>query len=339
MNITLILFTTIILGFLFNINNLDFNVPYNLILIELHNHTLYYLVMILFAKGWILFSLIYNYIINKWNKPYIYLNHGTLIEFIWAIIPAVILILIAFPSFKLLYLMDEVSDPSISVLVEGHQWYWSYQSTDFLGSTDELIEFDSYLVPESDLIFKKPINLIRQMFGTFDIIVNPSKYIEIKSQFKDSKKIFIKPLIEKHSEIFNEINKMTMEKNMDIYQDMARITDWDSNYWYQDEWSTIPRLSENLLNNLKETETELIQNTTRDAKSLMWWDLEGSYRELQELANQLKLYPRGNRRNIEMYDIITEYLRTPNNVLKRYEENMELTREIGNLLRNQEQLN
>jgi heme/copper-type cytochrome/quinol oxidase subunit 2 len=45
----------------------------------------------------------------------------TLIELIWTITPAVILILIAFPSFKLLYLMDEVSDPSMSVLAEGNK--------------------------------------------------------------------------------------------------------------------------------------------------------------------------------------------------------------------------
>jgi heme/copper-type cytochrome/quinol oxidase subunit 2 len=64
---------------------------------------------------------------------------------------AVILILIAFPSFKLLYLMDEVNDSSMSVLAEGHQWYWSYQYPDFLNSDNEFIEFDSYLVPESDL--------------------------------------------------------------------------------------------------------------------------------------------------------------------------------------------
>jgi heme/copper-type cytochrome/quinol oxidase subunit 2 len=51
-------------------------------------------------------------------------SHGTLIELIWTITPALILMFIAFPSFKLLYLMDEVSDPSMAVLAEGHQWYW-----------------------------------------------------------------------------------------------------------------------------------------------------------------------------------------------------------------------
>ena len=120
-------------------------------LIELHDNIMYYLVIILFAVGWILFSIIRNYVETKSPISHKYLNHGTLIELIWTITPAVILILIAFPSFKLLYLMDEVSDPSMSVLAEGHQWYWSYQYPDFLDSNDEFIEFDSYIVPESDL--------------------------------------------------------------------------------------------------------------------------------------------------------------------------------------------
>lgn len=120
-------------------------------LVELHDNIMYYLTIILFGVGWIMLSLVRNYVSNKSPISHKYLNHGTLIELIWTITPAVILILIAFPSFKLLYLMDEVSDPSMSVLVEGHQWYWSYQYPDFLDSNDEFIEFDSYIVPESDL--------------------------------------------------------------------------------------------------------------------------------------------------------------------------------------------
>ena len=120
-------------------------------LVELHDNIMYYLIIILFAVGWILLSITRNYVENKSPISHKYLNHGTLIELIWTITPAVILILIAFPSFKLLYLMDEVSDPSMSVLAEGHQWYWSYQYPDFVDSNDEFIEFDSYIVPESDL--------------------------------------------------------------------------------------------------------------------------------------------------------------------------------------------
>jgi cytochrome c oxidase subunit 1 len=120
-------------------------------LVELHNDIMFYLFAILFSVGWILLSVIRNFVYpyNKISNKY--LNHGTLIELIWTITPALILILIAFPSFKLLYLMDEVTDPNLTVIVEGHQWYWSYQYIDFLNSDDEYIEYDSYLVPESDL--------------------------------------------------------------------------------------------------------------------------------------------------------------------------------------------
>ena len=120
-------------------------------LIELHDNILFYLVIILFTVGWVLVSITKAYINTESPISNKYVNHGTLIELIWTITPALILILIAFPSFKLLYLMDEISDPAMSILAEGHQWYWSYQYPDFLNSDEEFIEFDSYLVPESDL--------------------------------------------------------------------------------------------------------------------------------------------------------------------------------------------
>jgi heme/copper-type cytochrome/quinol oxidase subunit 2 len=120
-------------------------------LIELHDNIMYYLVLILISVGWILFSIVRNFVIKKASFSHKYLNHGTLIELIWTITPAVVLLLIAIPSFKLLYLMDDVNDPSMSILAEGHQWYWSYQYPDFIDSNDEFIEFDSYIIPDSDL--------------------------------------------------------------------------------------------------------------------------------------------------------------------------------------------
>ncbi len=116
---------------------------------ELHNNIFFYLAIIMFSVSWIFASIIINfarsYISNK------YINHGTLVELIWTITPALILILIAFPSFKLLYLMDEVIDPSLVIYAEGHQWYWSYQYPDFTNTEEDTIEFDSYIIPESDL--------------------------------------------------------------------------------------------------------------------------------------------------------------------------------------------
>lgn len=118
---------------------------------ELHNYVMFYLSIILFGVGWMMMTIVKNSLTSVSPITHKYINHGTLIELIWTITPAIILILIAFPSFKLLYLMDEVTDASMSVLAEGHQWYWSYQYPDFLTSNNEFLEFDSYLVAESDL--------------------------------------------------------------------------------------------------------------------------------------------------------------------------------------------
>ena len=120
-------------------------------ILELHNNIMFYLFIILFGVGWIMLSIIINYSSSKKQISNKYVNHGTLIELIWTITPAIILILIAFPSFKLLYLMDEVTDPNLTIVVEGHQWYWSYEYADFSNLNEEPLEYDSYIVPDSDL--------------------------------------------------------------------------------------------------------------------------------------------------------------------------------------------
>lgn len=120
-------------------------------IVELHDQIMFYLVVILFGVAWMLTSIIVNFGSNKNQIVYKYHNHGTLIELIWTITPAFVLIAIAFPSFKLLYLMDEVIDPAMTIKALGHQWYWSYEYSDFVNEDGESIEFDSYLVPTDDL--------------------------------------------------------------------------------------------------------------------------------------------------------------------------------------------
>lgn len=68
------------------------------------------------------------------------------IEFIWTILPAVILIFIALPSLKILYIIEETNKPIITIKAIGHQWFWSYEYSDF-----KKIEFDSYIKPTIDL--------------------------------------------------------------------------------------------------------------------------------------------------------------------------------------------
>lgn len=68
------------------------------------------------------------------------------VEIIWTILPAIILILIALPSLQILYLIDEINNPHLTIKAIGHQWYWSYEYTDY-----ENLLFDSYIVPTCDL--------------------------------------------------------------------------------------------------------------------------------------------------------------------------------------------
>ena len=117
----------------------------------LHDTIGFYLILISVAVFWVLFNIIYYYKSNKNPISYKYFTHGSIIEFVWTIIPALILLAIAGPSFELLYIMDEVLSPTLTIKVVGHQWYWSYEYSDFITESGEAIDFDSYMIPESDL--------------------------------------------------------------------------------------------------------------------------------------------------------------------------------------------
>nr|WBR65511.1 cytochrome c oxidase subunit 2 [Layahima chiangi] len=109
-------------------------------LIFFHDHTLLILTMITILVGYLLSTLFFNKLINR------FLLEGQTIEVIWTILPAITLIFIALPSLRLLYLLDEVDNPSVTLKAIGHQWYWSYEYSDFLA-----VEFDSYMTPTNEL--------------------------------------------------------------------------------------------------------------------------------------------------------------------------------------------
>jgi len=104
---------------------LFFQDPYMEGLEELHNNIMFYLAIILFAVSWIMLSIIINY--KKASRSNVNLNNGILLEQVWTISPALILVLIAIAFFKLLYLMDAVIDPSLVIYGQKHQWYLSYK--------------------------------------------------------------------------------------------------------------------------------------------------------------------------------------------------------------------
>nr|YP_009685962.1 cytochrome c oxidase subunit II [Nothobranchius foerschi]QDW10504.1 cytochrome c oxidase subunit II [Nothobranchius foerschi] len=109
-------------------------------LLQFHDHAL----MIVFLISTLVLYIIIAMVTTKLTNKFILDSQE--IEIIWTLLPAVILILIALPSLRILYLMDEVNNPHLSIKTIGHQWYWSYEYTDY-----ETIMFDSYMTPTQDL--------------------------------------------------------------------------------------------------------------------------------------------------------------------------------------------
>nr|WNU00269.1 cytochrome c oxidase subunit 2 [Psylliodes attenuatus] len=105
-----------------------------------HDHTLMILLIITVLVGQLMISLFFNKFTHR------YLLEGQMIEIIWTILPTITLIFIAIPSLRLIYILDEINNPAITIKTIGHQWYWSYEYSDFKN-----IEFDSYMIPTNEL--------------------------------------------------------------------------------------------------------------------------------------------------------------------------------------------
>nr|ALO77650.1 cytochrome c oxidase subunit 2 [Anaspis sp. ANA01] len=105
-----------------------------------HDHTLLVLTIITVLVSQIMINLFFNSFTHR------YLLEGQLIELIWTILPAITLIFIALPSLRLIYILDETNNPAISIKTVGHQWYWSYEYSDFKN-----LEFDSYMIPNNEM--------------------------------------------------------------------------------------------------------------------------------------------------------------------------------------------
>nr|ABA25878.1 cytochrome c oxidase subunit II [Palpopleura sexmaculata] len=105
-----------------------------------HDHTMMTLSIITVLVAYIMGAMFINKDINR------NLLDGQKIETVWTILPVFVLVAIAMPSLRLLYLLDEVSEPSITLKTVGHQWYWSYEYSDF-----KQLEFDSYMIPYNEM--------------------------------------------------------------------------------------------------------------------------------------------------------------------------------------------
>lgn len=112
-------------------------------LIFFHDYTIIIMIIVMFLVGYILLGSCFN---KRYNLG---LFEGQELEIIWTILPAVFLVFIAFPSLRLLYLIEESECCDITIKLLGRQWYWSYEYRDF-----DFKVFDSYISEDIGRIFR-----------------------------------------------------------------------------------------------------------------------------------------------------------------------------------------
>jgi len=116
------------------------NSPLFDLIIYFHDFTIIILTLIIL----IIFFIITFIVIN--NRTDRFLLHGHLLETLWTTLPVFVLIAIAIPSIKILYLRDDIHSTNLTIKTIGHQWYWRYEYSDFYN-----INFDSFIIPSDQL--------------------------------------------------------------------------------------------------------------------------------------------------------------------------------------------
>ena len=125
------MFTNLIINHITNYQ-LGFQIPASPVMegiINFHHDLFFFLTAILFFVFYLFIRCLILFNKEANPKP-IVVVHAPLLEIIWTLIPAIILIFVAIPSFSLLYSMDEIIEPLLTIKVIGHQWYWSYEFLD-----------------------------------------------------------------------------------------------------------------------------------------------------------------------------------------------------------------
>jgi len=109
----------------------------------LHDQIMFYLILILVFVLWFTIKIVTYFNMNKTILSHYFLIHGPKLEFIWTTVPVLILVFIAVPSFKLLYITDEIINPQITLKIVARQWNWNYQYGDYNKENFDGINFDS----------------------------------------------------------------------------------------------------------------------------------------------------------------------------------------------------
>lgn len=145
-----------------------------------NSHLLFIIVTIVLFIWWLLYIICFNFFDNK-NSKIIVFNHSNIIEIIWTIIPALILLSLSGPSFSLLYSLDEIVNPDLTLKIIAHQWYWTYELTDykFCSLVNKEFKFSCYLLTNDFLLNNTNLGLFRLLETNKRVILPVNVYIRL----------------------------------------------------------------------------------------------------------------------------------------------------------------
>nr|WRK68550.1 cytochrome c oxidase subunit 2 [Potomida acarnanica] len=106
-----------------------------------HDHAMFVLVLVSSFVGYMMVCLLKSSLSSR------FVMEAQALEAAWTVVPGLLLLILAIPSVRLLYLLDEVGGPAVSMKAIGHQWYWEYEYSD----GGKSVGFDSYMVGSMDV--------------------------------------------------------------------------------------------------------------------------------------------------------------------------------------------
>jgi cytochrome c oxidase subunit 2 len=143
-------------------------------------HLLFVIISIVIVVGWLLFSVLTNFTEFD-NSEVATFVHSNPVEIIWTTIPALILLSLASPSFSLLYSLDEISNPELTLKILGHQWYWSYEISDFnsCSESNQSLKYSSYMLTNEFLQENNSIGFFRVLETNKRVVLPTNTHLRL----------------------------------------------------------------------------------------------------------------------------------------------------------------
>ena len=146
-------------------------------------HLLFVIISIVALVAWLMAIILINFT-ESGNSTVADFTHSNTIEIVWTSIPALILLSLASPSFSLLYSMDEISNPELTLKILGHQWYWTYEISDFskfvcLSEDSSALKFSSYMLTDEAIKEGNFIGFLRNLETNKRVLLPTNTHIRL----------------------------------------------------------------------------------------------------------------------------------------------------------------